>query len=93
VSASLLGRLPAFVLGLFGTAALVGRVAPYDCDRFQRGVDCLRRFRSARRRADNRMDPGAVKRPQIKTFTLEQALEALAEIKTGHVRGKLVVIP
>jgi NADPH2:quinone reductase len=36
---------------------------------------------------------GTLKRPQIKLFPLEQAGDAYAEIGTGHVRGKLVVIP
>jgi NADPH:quinone reductase len=36
---------------------------------------------------------GALKRPQIKAFTLEESGAAFAEIGTGHVRGKLVVVP
>jgi NADPH:quinone reductase-like Zn-dependent oxidoreductase len=36
---------------------------------------------------------GALKRPQIKTFKLDQAGAAFEEIGTGHVRGKLVIVP
>lgn len=36
---------------------------------------------------------GSLKRPEIKTFSLDRAAEAFAEIGTGHARGKLVVIP
>jgi NADPH:quinone reductase len=36
---------------------------------------------------------GTIRRPEIKTFPLDKADEALKEIQGGHVRGKLVVIP
>ena len=36
---------------------------------------------------------GTVKRPQITSFQLDKAGDAYAEIGTGHVRGKLVVLP
>jgi NADPH2:quinone reductase len=36
---------------------------------------------------------GKLKRPEIRTFRLEEAGEALAEIEGRHVRGKLVVVP
>jgi hypothetical protein len=34
-----------------------------------------------------------IKRPQIKSFQLDESGVAYAEIVTGHVRGKLVVVP
>ncbi|HEY3195938.1 MAG TPA: NADP-dependent oxidoreductase [Candidatus Dormibacteraeota bacterium] len=34
---------------------------------------------------------GTIKRPEIKTFSLDQAGEAYKEIAEGHVRGKLIV--
>lgn len=36
---------------------------------------------------------GSIKRPEIKTFSLDRAGEALEEIADGHVRGKLIVVP
>jgi NADPH2:quinone reductase len=39
------------------------------------------------------VEAGGLKRPQIKTFKLDQAGAAFEEIGTGHVRGKLVVLP
>ncbi len=36
---------------------------------------------------------GTLRRPQIRTFGLEQAGQALTEIAGHHVRGKLVVVP
>ena len=39
------------------------------------------------------VEAGKVKRPEIRTFPLEEAGKALAEIETRHVRGKLVVVP
>jgi NADPH:quinone reductase-like Zn-dependent oxidoreductase len=36
---------------------------------------------------------GTIRRPEIKTFPLDEADEAFQEIQGGHVRGKLVVIP
>jgi NADPH:quinone reductase len=39
------------------------------------------------------VEEGKLKRPQIRTFPLEEAGKALAEIEGGHVRGKLVILP
>ncbi len=39
------------------------------------------------------VESGAVKRPRIKVFKLEDAAEAFKEIATGHTQGKLVVVP
>lgn len=39
------------------------------------------------------VEAGALKRPNIKTFRLGDAGHAFDEIGTGHVRGKLVVVP
>jgi NADPH:quinone reductase-like Zn-dependent oxidoreductase len=39
------------------------------------------------------VDAGKLKRPEIRTFPLEEAGKALAEVETRHVRGKLVVVP
>jgi NADPH:quinone reductase-like Zn-dependent oxidoreductase len=39
------------------------------------------------------VEAGALRRPQIKTFKLDQAGAAFEEIGTGHARGKLVVVP
>jgi NADPH:quinone reductase-like Zn-dependent oxidoreductase len=39
------------------------------------------------------VEAGKLKRPEIRTFPLEEAGKALAEIETRHVRGKLVVVP
>jgi NADPH:quinone reductase len=39
------------------------------------------------------VEAGALKRPHIKTFKLGEAGQAFEEIGTGHVRGKLVVVP
>jgi NADPH:quinone reductase-like Zn-dependent oxidoreductase len=36
---------------------------------------------------------GVIKRPEIKTFPLDRAGDAYAQIADGHVRGKLVIIP
>jgi NADPH:quinone reductase-like Zn-dependent oxidoreductase len=36
-------------------------------------------------------DEGKLKPPEIKTFPFEKAADALQEIQTGHVRGKLVL--
>jgi NADPH2:quinone reductase len=44
-------------------------------------------------RLANLAEAGVVKRPQIKSFPLDQAGDAYGEIGTGHVRGKLVVKP
>jgi NADPH:quinone reductase-like Zn-dependent oxidoreductase len=38
-------------------------------------------------------EAGKLKRPEIRTFRLEEAGDALAEIQGRHVRGKLVVVP
>jgi NADPH:quinone reductase-like Zn-dependent oxidoreductase len=37
------------------------------------------------------VESGKLKRPEIKTFKLEDANQAFDDIATGHVRGKLVV--
>ena len=39
------------------------------------------------------VESGKLKRPQITAFELEDANRAFEEIGTGHVRGKLVVLP
>jgi NADPH:quinone reductase-like Zn-dependent oxidoreductase len=39
------------------------------------------------------VETGALRRPQIKTFRLDQAGAAFDEIGTGHVRGKLAIVP
>ena len=39
------------------------------------------------------VEAGKLKRPEIRTFRLEDAVEAVTEIGSGHVRGKLVVAP
>jgi NADPH2:quinone reductase len=39
------------------------------------------------------VEAGALRRPQIKTFKLDQAGAAFEEIGTRHVRGKLVIVP
>ena len=39
------------------------------------------------------VEAGSLKRPEIKTYELNQAEEAFEKISSGHVRGKLVVIP
>jgi len=39
------------------------------------------------------VEAGAVKRPQITTFKLDQAGTAFEELATGHARGKLVIVP
>jgi NADPH:quinone reductase-like Zn-dependent oxidoreductase len=39
------------------------------------------------------VEEGKLKQPQIRTFPLEEAGKALAEIEGGHVRGKLVILP
>jgi NADPH:quinone reductase-like Zn-dependent oxidoreductase len=56
------------------------------------------RFASANRAAPERLaeiseavDAGRLRVPPLKTFRLEQAPEAMAEIANGHVRGKLVI--
>jgi NADPH:quinone reductase-like Zn-dependent oxidoreductase len=38
------------------------------------------------------VESGKLKRPEIRTFPLEEASNALAEIESRHVRGKLVVV-
>jgi len=39
------------------------------------------------------LESGTLRAPEIKTFGLEQAGDAIAEVAAGHTRGKLVVIP
>lgn len=39
------------------------------------------------------VEAGKLKRPEIRTFPLGEAANALAEIEGRHVRGKLVVVP
>jgi NADPH:quinone reductase-like Zn-dependent oxidoreductase len=39
------------------------------------------------------VEAGKLKRPEIRTFPLEEAANALAEIEGRHVRGKMVVVP
>jgi NADPH:quinone reductase-like Zn-dependent oxidoreductase len=39
------------------------------------------------------VEAGKLKRPEIRTFPLEEAANALAEIEGRHVRGKIVVVP
>jgi NADPH:quinone reductase-like Zn-dependent oxidoreductase len=39
------------------------------------------------------VEAGKLKPPEIRTFRLEEAGQALAEIEGRHVRGKLVVVP
>jgi NADPH:quinone reductase len=39
------------------------------------------------------VEEGKLKRPEIRTFRLEEAGQALAELQGRHVRGKLVILP
>ena len=39
------------------------------------------------------VEAGSLERPEIKTYRLDQAADAFEKISSGHVRGKLVVIP
>jgi NADPH2:quinone reductase len=39
------------------------------------------------------VEAGTLKRPHIQTFKLDEAGAAFEEIGTGHVRGKLVIVP
>lgn len=36
---------------------------------------------------------GELRRPQMRTFRLEDSNQALVELEGGHLRGKLVVLP
>ena len=38
------------------------------------------------------VEAGALKKPDIRTFELEQAGAAFQELGAGHVRGKLIVV-
>ena len=48
---------------------------------------------SERRELSGLVEEGKLKQPQIRTFPLEEAGKALAEIEGGHVRGKLAILP
>ena len=37
------------------------------------------------------LKPGEIAAPEIRSFSLADAAEALAAVGTGHVRGKVVV--
>ena len=71
-----------------------------DADAFARYASLVRgvHFASANRAAPDRLaeiteavDAGRLRVPPLKTFSLDQASEAIAEIANGHVRGKLVI--
>jgi NADPH:quinone reductase-like Zn-dependent oxidoreductase len=44
-------------------------------------------------RVSGLVEEGKLKRPEIRTFPLEEAGQALAELEGRHVRGKLVILP
>ncbi len=44
-------------------------------------------------RLAEQVQEGRLKQPEIRKFRLADAAEALAEIRSGHTRGKLVVVP
>ena len=39
------------------------------------------------------LERGEIRSPEIQTSKLDEAAEALSTVGSGHVRGKLVVIP